>query len=273
VLPFKLSPFLRTFLALLALSLVPLSLNTSWTGPAAHLILWPYALLQRGIISTAHAAERRLTNATWDREDSAELERLRARVVELEARLQREIHQRQVAESRLNQYLALPEVERTQSALIRLVGYSPSPLQRRAVFDKGSPAGIKTGMPVFWYGAVLGRVESAGPGSCTVLLITDPKFRMGVRCERTRVQGILQGLGRAQCRIKDIAHDQDVKPGDVFVSSGLDGVFPPGHLVGIVATVSKDGGGPFQWIELRPACDPDRVERATALLNAPGEGP
>jgi len=273
VFPFKISPFLRTFLLLLVLSIVLVVLSPSWSAGASHVILWPYTWLQRGILRTAHAAEERVQDAAWDEGDAAELKALRRRVVELEAQVQREIHQRQDAESRLRQLTTLPAETRTRSVLAQLAGFAPSPLQRCAIFDKGASSDVAPGRPVFWYGAVLGRVETAGPATCTVRLLTDPKFRMGVRCARTRVQGILQGLGGARCRIKDIARDEDVKPGDVFVSSGLDGVFPAGHLVGTVVQASGAAGEPFQWIELRPACDPARIERAVIQLDTADGAP
>ena len=65
---------------------------------------------------------------------------------------------------------------------------------------------------------------------------------MGVRCARTRVQGVLKGIGGGKAQVDDLGAQADVRVGDLFVTSGMDGVFPPGLLVGECAEVSAEAG-------------------------------
>jgi len=99
-----------------------------------------------------------------------------------------------------------------------------------------------------------------------MVLIGDREFRIAVRSARTRVKGVLAGLGGDLCMVKYIAQDGDVKPGDVFVTAGLDGIFPPDRFVGICTNSSNETGELHRWIEIRPACTASRVENVAILL-------
>jgi rod shape-determining protein MreC len=90
---------------------------------------------------------------------------------------------------------------------------------------------------------------------------------MGVRCARTRVQGVLRGAGGGEAQVDDLsAQPGDLLVGDQFVTSGMDGLFPPGFLVGECAQVSGEAGGIFQWVLVKPAYDPALLEDAVILL-------
>jgi len=267
--PRRLSPFLRAFLLYVGLSVALLLLPPSWTGPARHAALWPYTLAQRGFTKMTRAAGDAVRLAAAG-PTTAEVKSLRERLAALEAALARESYLRRKAEARLEHFMALGTPERGRSVLAALAAYDPSPLRRRAVFDRGSSDGIARNCPVLWRGAVLGRVVSVGPASCTVALIGDPNCRVAVRSVRTQVQGVLEGLGGTRCVIKYVERTADVRTGDRFVTSGLDGIFPPGYLAAICTEAGGVTGEPHKWVEARPACDPRRIEEAAILL--PSEG-
>ena len=262
------SLLLRIFLIYLALSLVLLVLPARWTGPTRHAVFMPFTLLQRGLLWVAQSTERAFAPLVGSGKSAAEIRRLEERLVELQARLVQEAERRRLAESRLTQVERLPPEMRARAVLASLTAYDAAPLRRTMVFDKGSRSGVARNCPVLWHGVLIGRVESAGPWTCRAVLVGDRECRVGVRCVRTRARGVLEGIGRGLCRVKYVGHAKDVRPGDLFVTSGLDGIFPAGRLVGTCTAVSNETGEISKWVELKPAFDATRVEVATILLPA-----
>jgi rod shape-determining protein MreC len=191
---------------------------------------------------------------------------LRERVHQLRAQLVQEAEKRHAAESRLAQLDQLSAEARKRAVPATLAAYDASPLRSTAVFDQGSRAGVAPNSPVLWNGAVVGRVDSAGPWSCRAVLFGDRQCRMAVRCARSRVQGVLEGIGGGMAAVKYVSVSADVRAGDIFVTSGVDGVFPAGLLVGDCAEASTEAGAIFKWVIVRPAFDPARIEYVIILL-------
>jgi rod shape-determining protein MreC len=65
-----------------------------------------------------------------------------------------------------------------------------------------------------------------------------------------------------------VLRKEDIKPEDVIVSSGLDGVYPKGLLIGHVVYVDKDNPGVFQDIKVIPYVDFEKLEEVLVVLNA-----
>lgn len=80
----------------------------------------------------------------------------------------------------------------------------------------------------------------------------DPNFGAAVRLQTSRVEGVLSGSGGALSILKYVPFEAAVEQGEAVVTSGLDGVFPPGLPVGIVHSVTKEGVTFFQQIEVLP---------------------
>ena len=119
---------------------------------------------------------------------------------------------------------------------------------------------------ILWNGMVVGRVESVEPRSCWATLIGDLKCRVAVRCARSLARGILEGIGGATCAVKYMNLSDDVRVGDLFVTSGLDNIFPPGHLVGQCTKVSAESHGFFKAVEIKPLFDLVRMDEVAILL-------
>jgi rod shape-determining protein MreC len=130
----------------------------------------------------------------------------------------------------------------------------------------GVNAGVTLNAPVLWNQALIGRVDCAGPWSCSVVLVGDRQCNIGVRCARTRTQGVLKGIGGGMAQVDDLGAQADIRVGDLWVTSGMDGVFPPGLFVGRTAEVSAESGAIFQWVVVKPAFDLDLIEDAVILL-------
>jgi rod shape-determining protein MreC len=128
----------------------------------------------------------------------------------------------------------------SRTTAVRVIGAAPGFNSKVLFVDRGSTSGVKAGMAVINPDGVVGRVSAAYPTSSQVLLITDQSFSVGVVSAKNRVEGILKGLGRSECRIYYIPRDEKVEVGEWFYTSGEDRIFPRGLPVGRVKTVGGD---------------------------------
>ncbi|MDQ1120117.1 MULTISPECIES: rod shape-determining protein MreC [Pseudoxanthomonas] len=159
------------------------------------------------------------------------------------------------------------------------------PTRQRLVIDAGSRDGVHVGQPVIDAGGLLGQIVQVMPTYSTVLLLTDPDHAVPVMVQRSGVRLLASGNGRSdQLQLVNVPLNADIKDGDVVVTSGLGGRFPPGFPVGTVADLHADDSRTFLVGELRPAAHLDRgrnvlLLKAAAAVPAvpnvgmPGEGP
>lgn len=136
--------------------------------------------------------------------------------------------------------------------------------------NRGSRHGVGRNMAVVTPSGVVGRVLEVAPFHADVQLITDGRSAVPVRVQRTRAQGVLEGLSSGICHLKYVARAEDVEPGDVVITSGLGGIFPKGMVVGTVVGVEKKEFGVLQDVRVAPAVDFRRLpEEIYVVLEVP----
>ncbi|KWV95949.1 rod shape-determining protein MreC [Erythrobacter sp. AP23] len=164
-----------------------------------------------------------------------EMEIARIRLAEAEAVKQENV--------RLKGLLDLQDEEREPVAVARLVGSSASSTRRFAYLGAGSNDGVTIGMPVRSPRGVVGRILEVGSESSRVLLLTDSESVLPVRRAGDEVVAFAEGRGDGLLRIKLINLGiNPLAPGDVFVTSGAGGYYPPGIAVAILTETTDDGG-------------------------------
>ncbi|HEX5481884.1 MAG TPA: rod shape-determining protein MreC [Terriglobia bacterium] len=140
-----------------------------------------------------------------------------------------------------------------------------SPGSGSAIFiDKGSADGLATDMPVITPEGVAGKVIAVFHSTAQVLTLTDRTSGAGSMLAKNGVQGVLEGEGNGFCRLDYIMNEENVQPGDVVVTSGMDQIYPKGLLVGTVVKVSE--GSVYKDITVRPAAALDRLEDVLVIL-------
>ena len=170
---------------------------------------------------------------------------------------------------RLRRLLNYPEAEAGPLVVARVVGINPDPNHLTVRIDRGEADGVLRNMPVVTPDGVVGQVLRATSGSADVLLLADPNSRLGVRVQRTRARAGAAGTGDERLlRLDYLAHAEDLEEGDPLVTSGTDGVYPPGLLVGHATQVQRQGSGMFLGAMLLPAVDFSRLEEVL-VLSAP----
>lgn len=142
------------------------------------------------------------------------------------------------------------------SWLRSLMLYAPS-----APPPEGGPAeGVAPNQPVLTPQGLVGRVLLVSGPWAKVQLINDRAASVGAMLERTRRQGLVRGTQGAGLELAFLPVQSDVRIGDRVVTSGVDGIYPRGILIGTVSEVS--GGDPlFHSISLVPAVDFHRLEQ------------
>lgn len=145
-----------------------------------------------------------------------------------------------------------------------VIGGSPSLLRSEVVIvDRGSRDGISPGMPVASSEGIVGRVLTAGDKSSEVLLITDPVSAVDAFVHRSRVRGIVKGAGDG-CEMEYIEQNSDISPGDKIISSGKEGFFPKGVVIGTVTDIETKGN--FLSAGVSPLVDLDSLEEVVIIL-------
>lgn len=152
-----------------------------------------------------------------------------------------ELSEAGIQNTRLRKLLEFREESSYPAVSANVIGASPSMLRSQVIIvDKGTRDGITEGMPVASFDGVVGRILLAGDRSSEVLLITDPVSAVDAYIHRTRARGIVKGTGTG-CEMDYIEKKSDVSEGDKVISSGKDGFFPKGVVIGTVTGISSKG--------------------------------
>jgi rod shape-determining protein MreC len=235
--------------------------------PVGVLLLEAMYPLQVGASAVGHAAERFWHRyvALWALRQ--ENEELRSRLDALQKAAQ-QATELDFANRRLGQLLALREELGGDAIAARIVGRSSLAWIKTVVLNKGANHGLTKGMAVIVPEGVLGQVVAVSAHTARVLLVSDINSAVDILVQRTRVRGIATGLADGGCTLKYIERKEDIQIGDTLITSGLDGIFPKGQLLGTVIRVGAQGGHLFQEVEVKLSADLTKVEEV--LVVAPG---
>lgn len=263
---------------------------------AAGLLLLSYYLvsLSRSSLSVAHAGTRivdtiflplqrsyvAVTNElrrTWERYIwligvAGERDDLLSRLKELEAK-NSQLIELESENIRLRALLKLTEENHWEGVSAVVVGRDHSNWVREVTLNKGSSSGIRPGLPVMDGHGVVGQVITVAENSSRVLLITDSSSAVDAIVQSCRASGVVEGgLGSSTTVLRYIMKSKDylVGIGDRVIASGLDGVYPKGALVGVVKKVDANSSGMYQYIEIQPSADVERLENVIVLTNFGG---
>lgn len=136
--------------------------------------------------------------------------------------------------------------------------------QGTLVIDRGARDAVAANQPVVAPGGIVGRVLVADAATAKVQLITNAAAGTAVVLVRTRLQGLAEGRGGRSLRLRWIPQFEDVRPGDLLVTSGLDRIYPAGFPVGEVSRIGE-GAGVMKEIQIVPAVDSARLEEVLVL--------
>ena len=152
----------------------------------------------------------------------------------------------------------------------RLVSSTASSGRRFALLNAGRWQGVAPGMPVRGPDGVVGRVIETGPAVARVLLLTDAESLIPVRRTRDGVPAIAAGRGDGTLEVRSVTTNVRFAPGDLFVTTGTGGIYPPGAPAVRVTRAGVDSA------QARPFALPDALDFALVerpFMAPPPSGP
>jgi len=187
------------------------------------------------------------------------------------ARLQTQIIELQQLTTEVQIYTALLDLARShpeyQYLAARVIALDPSPFLHYVIIDKGSDHGLRRGMPIVTSQGLVGRVSAVLAGAARVQLITDPASSVNVRLQPSEVDATLQGSLTGDLSLELIPQDVEVLPGNLILTSGLGGNYPPSILIGQVSSVRQRATDLFQSASVQPAVDFSRASIILVITN------
>lgn len=198
---------------------------------------------------------------------------LKAQVEALQVQLQQQQALAQRAES-LRRILDLREQAGLDMVPAEIIAAGASPEFRTVTIDRGLGDGLKADMAVISPSGVVGRLILPSARASKVQLLIDRNAAVGALIERSRAQGVVFGVGDGSLRMAFVPGSSGVQAGDLVVTSGIDGIYPKGFVIGTVETVTR-GPGTYHEITVRASVDFSRLEdvlvvRGPAAAPAPG---
>jgi rod shape-determining protein MreC len=214
----------------------------------------------------------------WLRENTAtrnelllEMSRLNAERLLTHARLQR-FTALESENARLRAMLDATSKVRDQVQVAEIMSVSANPFRHILVINKGSRDGVFNGQAMIDADGVVGQVIEAGLLSSNGVLISDPDHALPVEVNRNGLRTIAVGTGDFdRLELPFLPNNADIDRGDLLVTSGLGGAFPPGYPVAVVDSVTRIPQGPFADVTARPAARLNQVREIMLIRSADNE--
>ncbi|MFN2338828.1 MAG: rod shape-determining protein MreC [Gammaproteobacteria bacterium] len=150
-----------------------------------------------------------------------------------------------------------------------LMSVDLDPYKHLVALNKGDLEEVYPGQAVLDESGIMGQVIHVGPLNSTVMLITDPDHAIPVLVNRTGLRTVALGTGAIdQLDLPHIPVTADIRPGDLLVTSGLGGRFPPGYPVAVVDAVIQDPGQAFSRVSAVPRARLDRSREVLLVRRA-----
>lgn len=221
---------------------------------ASSIMLWP----KRAVAGAVRSAGG---ESTEEERLRADIELLNRKVVQLS----NEIAVRDLKIQELSRLSQMPSVRGWGFITADIIGADASVWGGTVEIDAGSDRGVMTGSGVVMDGAVFGSVVEVHRWTSRVRRVTDPGWTgAGMLLER-QVRGVVRGDGLDGCNMFYVITQKAVESGEKVVTSGTDGIFPQGMLIGTVTKFSWHKQGLAVNLELEPASRP-RLAASVVVL-------
>ncbi len=229
------------------------------------LAVHPLQLAVNAPLELAERAAGYFTSQARLREENAAL---RAKLLAASQAAQRE--EALAAEAaQLRRLIGAAERAPLRAAPAEILYTGRDPYARRVVIDRGTAQGLRAGAPVVDDAGLIGQVTRAHALVSEVTLVTDKDQATPVQVVRNGLRAVAFGAGASgMLELRFMAANAEIQAGDLLVTSGIDGVYPPGLPVARVVRVERDAAYAFARILCQPAAGVERGRYVLALLGA-----
>jgi rod shape-determining protein MreC len=169
----------------------------------------------------------------------------------------------------LSELLELKDVLGLNAVAANVIGSDATGLSHTLNLASGESDGLRPGMAVLSNQGVVGKIIAVSPHASRVLLIDDHNSALDGFDQRSRARGIVAGLVDDGLILKYTDRSEDIRAGDTVVTSGLDGIFPRGLLVGTIKYVHREGPGLFLNVSIAPAVEFRGLEQVLIVTQPP----
>lgn len=169
---------------------------------------------------------------------------------------------------RLSHLLGFKQASKMNLLAARVIGRDLLPDHNTITVNRGLSHGVQKNMAALTTGGVIGYAFRVENDSSQILLLTDRYAVIDAIVQRSRARGLVEGMSRTNCRLRYLKRSDDVKVGDLVVTSGLFNIFPKGFPIGVVTSIDKSRYGMTQEVEIKPAVEPLNLEEIFIVLNA-----
>ena len=148
-----------------------------------------------------------------------------------------------------------------------VIGREISPYLQYIIIDKGSNNGIRYGMPVVTQQGLVGRIDAVISDAARVQLITDAGSVVNVRLKTANVEGQVSGSITGEVSLDMVPVESQVDIGEVILTSGLGGTYPPNIFVGQVLSMQSRQNALFQTGSVQPIVDFSTLSAVLVITN------
>ena len=183
----------------------------------------------------------------------------------VQARRSGQVEQLALENKQLRELLSLSKRLETKGIAAEVLYDAADPYTRKLIIDKGMKDGVKASSPVMDEHGILGQVTHVLPLVSEVTLVTDREHSIPVLNTRTGARGVAYGEsgGAPLLELRFMATNADIEVGDMLSTSGVDGIYPAGVLVGKVTKVERRAETAFARILCEPV---GRVQGARHVM-------
>ncbi len=162
--------------------------------------------------------------------------------------------------NRLKELLDLKEgMASTKTVTAKVVSYEPNSWYNTVMLNKGETSGIKKGDVVVTTLGLVGKVTDLGSNWAKVSTILNISNSVGVKLSRTGDVGVVSGdanlAENKECKLEYLSNDKGLIKGDILLTSGLGGIYPPDLLVGKVKEINSDSTGNLEYASVTTSVD------------------
>jgi rod shape-determining protein MreC len=178
-----------------------------------------------------------------------------------------------VAENAHLRSLLGAQARQTQPTLMaEVMSVEHDPFSRRILVNRGTAHGVVDGAPVVDGHGVVGQVIRAMPLTSEVALVTDRDQPVPVEVERNHLRAVAFGEGgTGRMEVRFMPMSADIQPGDMLLTSGIDGIYPPGLPVARVLRVDRVASLAFPRILCVPAAGAENNRQVLIVLPMPAK--
>ena len=182
-----------------------------------------------------------------------------------------ELQERVLEGDRLRSILSFRDEIGAEAVAAKLIGQNVGSESFSFLINVGEKDGIKVRMPVVTNEGVVGTISKVYPHYSALTALVDPSHDVDGVVVRSRARFIVEGRGNPLVgRLKYLDRSDDVRVGDLALTSGLDGIFPKGLVIGHIVRVDRPRAGIMQEAEIRPSVDVGRLEEVLVLKTVRG---